>query len=70
MCQFTGYQGRTVTYELCVLSDEMKRCITENISHSDMLNYALNEGMVPLAEHMICLVASGTISFNDFIAHI
>ena len=49
-CRQTGYRGRTAIYEICVLTERMRRLIVEKATGSDLKNRAMLDGMETLRQ--------------------
>lgn len=65
-CNYTGYKGRTITFELMYIDDNQRKFIN-NKEHSDVLrNYSINNGMIPLKEYCLMLVKKGVTSLEEF----
>jgi general secretion pathway protein E len=47
-CRDTGYLGRVGLYEIMLLSNDLKKKISENLALGDLKNQAWREGLLPL----------------------
>ena len=45
-CRYTGYEGRTVAYEILVIDDDVKKAIQENKDARVIKEIAIKNGMI------------------------
>ncbi len=64
-CSDTGYLGRTGVYEVLRVTDEMRDLIVHNASVDDIRKHAIAEGMVPLREQAVRLVADDVTTIAE-----
>jgi type IV pilus assembly protein PilB len=67
-CQQRGYRGRRMTYELMVVTPELRRLIKHEIDTDVMQRQAIADGMVPLTQHALSLARAGEISLDETFA--
>lgn len=60
-----GYQGRTGIFELLVMNSDLTQIILNKGSATQILNHALNEGMVSLHQSGIEKLTQGVTSFQE-----
>ncbi len=66
-CQNTGYRGRAGVYEIMRLSDELRQLIASGANLSHIRFAAKQNGMVPLKDYSLRLVAQGITSVDEVI---
>lgn len=64
-CNGTGYQGRTVAYEILEFSDTLRAGIVKKNSEAELAALAHGSGMVTLHQSAIGLVADGETSLEE-----
>lgn len=57
VCSGTGYIGRIGVYELLTVSDEMRELVVRNAPVDDIRKLAIDQGMVPMRDQALRLVA-------------
>jgi len=66
-CFRTGYEDRIGVYELLRVTPEMKRLLMERANHDEMYALALKQGMKPLRQVGIGLVADGVTTISEVV---
>jgi type IV pilus assembly protein PilB len=69
-CQFcsgTGYLSRTGVYEVLKVTDEMRDLIVHNASVDEIRHRAIDQGMVPLRDQAIRLVAEDVTTIAEVV---
>jgi general secretion pathway protein E len=64
-CGGSGYNGRTVTYEIVEVSDSLGRLISGGCREEEILLHLRGLGVKTLAEHARQLAQSGVTSFSE-----
>ena len=64
-CNYTGYKGRTMIFELAKLDKEQKRMIQNNESIDIIKESCIKKGMIPLKDDCIKLVKDGITSIEE-----
>ena len=67
-CNFTGYHGRTMVYELLPLSAQIADLITQRKSVREIKDLAVTEGMVTLTQCALAIARSGRTSLEEVFA--
>jgi len=57
VCSGTGYTGRIGVYELLSVTDEMRELVVRNAPVDDIRRLAIDQGMVPMRDQALRLVA-------------
>lgn len=66
-CNYTGYKGRTVVYEIMDINKLKNIKIKYKKSVEDIRNLNINSGMTSIREHCIDLIKSGVTTYEEFI---
>jgi type II secretory ATPase GspE/PulE/Tfp pilus assembly ATPase PilB-like protein/FixJ family two-component response regulator len=66
-CNNTGYQGRIGVFELFVMNDDFRHCISSNYKESELLEMARANGMKILVEDGIEKVRAGLTTLEELI---
>ncbi len=66
-CRQTGYQGRTAIYEICVMSERIKRLILQKASGSDLKAAAVADGMQTLRQDGWRRVLAGQTTIEEVV---
>ena len=66
-CEGAGYKGRTAIFELLVLSDRLRRAITENASPSQLLDLAIQQGYRSYRDDGLAKILSGITTVEEVI---
>jgi len=64
-CNYTGYKGRTVIYEIIKIDDEIKKLISDRATSLEIKNIALEKGMKTLRELGIKKAILGITSLDE-----
>ncbi len=64
-CNGTGYNGRTVAYELLAVTPRLQEKITAGATAEALLAQALDDGMVPLTQNALELARSYKTSLSE-----
>lgn len=67
-CNFTGYHGRTMVYELLPLSAQIADLVTQRKSAREIKAQAVAEGMVSLTQCALAMARSGRTSLEEVFA--
>jgi len=65
LCGSTGYQGRTGIFELLVISEEIGRMLTTNVSAIDIRAQSIKEGMATLKHDGMLKVRDGSTTMAE-----
>ena len=68
LCNFTGYSGRVMAYELLPVTPKIADCITEGKSARMMKEVAVSEGMVTLTQCALAIARTGRTSLDEVFA--
>ena len=66
-CRHTGYQGRLAIYEICVISEPLKRLIMQKRDGGELKQCAIREGMVTLRQDGWRRVAEGKTTIEEVV---
>jgi len=66
-CSGTGYQDRVGVYEVLRMTDRMRQLVVEDPSHSAMRSLAIEEGMSPLRDEALALVANDVTTIAEIL---
>lgn len=66
-CNYTGYKGRTVVYEIMDINKLKNIKIKYKKSVEDIRNLNINGGMISMREHCVDLIKSGVTTYEEFI---
>lgn len=64
-CNHTGYSGRTIIGEICVMDDEIRELIYAGASMTVMKEAAVRKGMTSLRENAVRKAAAGTTTLDE-----
>jgi general secretion pathway protein E len=67
LCNGTGYQGRTGIFELLVISEEIGRMLTTNVSTIDIRAQSIKEGMATLKHDGMLKVRDGITTMAEVV---
>ncbi|MDO5445022.1 MAG: GspE/PulE family protein [Eubacteriales bacterium] len=65
ICYHTGYKGRTGVFEILTINHELRGKIMKHADRDDILESALKDGFVPLAERCRQLVLEGVTTAEE-----
>ncbi len=65
VCSGTGYVGRIGVYEVLRVTDEMRELIVRNASVDDIRKLAVEQGMVPMRDQALRLVADDVTTIAE-----
>jgi len=66
-CSGSGYQGRIGVYEVLRATDPMRHLIVERAPHSEIRALAIEEGMTPLRDEAVGLVANDVTTISEIL---
>ncbi len=66
-CRQTGYRGRAAIYELCVITEALRKLIIEKASGSDLKQQAIEDGMLTLRADGWRRVIGGQTSIEEVV---
>ena len=66
-CRQTGYQGRLAIYEICVISEPLKRLIMQKRDGGELKQCAIREGMLTLRQDGWRRVAEGKTTIEEVV---
>jgi type IV pilus assembly protein PilB len=66
-CSGTGYQERIGVYEVLRMSDAMRELIVEQPAYADLRRLAIEEGMHPLRDEALQLVANDVTTIPEIL---
>ncbi len=66
-CRHTGYQGRMAIYEICVISEPLKRLIMQKRDGGELKQCAIREGMLTLRQDGWRRVAEGKTTIEEVV---
>ncbi len=66
-CRHTGYQGRMAIYEICVISEPLKRLIMQKRDGGELKQCAIREGMITLRQDGWRRVAEGKTTIEEVV---
>ena len=66
-CSNTGYQERVGVYEVLRMTDEMRQLVVEDPQHTAMRNLAITQGMRPLRDEALRLVADDITTIPEIL---
>jgi general secretion pathway protein E/type IV pilus assembly protein PilB len=66
-CRHTGYQGRTAIYEVCVVTEPLRKLIMQKKDGSELKQCAIAEGMETLRQDGWRRVASGSTTIEEVV---
>jgi len=66
-CSGSGYQGRTGVYEVLRATDTLRHLIVERAPHSEIRALAIEEGMTPLRDEAMRLVANDVTTISEIL---
>jgi type IV pilus assembly protein PilB len=66
-CANTGYQERVGVYEVLRMTDRMRQLIVEDPIHATMRELAIEEGMTPLRDEALRLVAEDITTIPEIL---
>jgi general secretion pathway protein E len=64
-CNGTGYRGRTGVFELLSISPTIRAAIAANVTHADLRQLGMDEGMRPLVDTACDLVSNGITTIEE-----
>ena len=65
LCGGTGYYERVGVYEVLAVTEEVRELIVRGASHNDIRTVAQQQGMRPLRDQAIRLVAEGATTIAE-----
>lgn len=66
-CRHTGYQGRVVIYEICIITEAIKRLIVQKANGSELKAVATRDGMLTLRQDGWRRVLAGQTSIEEVV---
>ncbi len=66
-CNKTGYIGRVMLYEMLTVDDYLRKAIHAGKLGDQLLQVAMERGMIPKSQHALQMAADGIIEYNDLI---
>jgi general secretion pathway protein E len=66
-CRHTGYQGRTAIYEICVVTEPLRKMIMRKKDGGELKQCAIAEGMETLRQDGWRRVAQGTTTIEEVV---
>ena len=66
-CRHTGYQGRTAIYEVCVVTEPLRKMIMKKSDGSELKQCAISEGMMTLRQDGWRRVAQGRTTIEEVV---
>src|SRR5205807_9227766 len=66
-CRHTGYQGRTAIYEICVVSEPLRKLIMQKRDGGELKQCAIAEGMVTLRQDGWRRVEQGKTTIEEVV---
>src|SRR5207249_11811248 len=66
-CRQTGYQGRLAIYEICVVTEPLKKLIMQKRDGGELKQAAINQGMLTLRQDGWRRVAEGKTTIEEVV---
>jgi type II secretory ATPase GspE/PulE/Tfp pilus assembly ATPase PilB-like protein len=66
-CRHTGYQGRMAIYEICVITEPLKRLIMQKVDGGELKQCAIREGMITLRQDGWRRVIEGKTTIEEVV---
>jgi type II secretory ATPase GspE/PulE/Tfp pilus assembly ATPase PilB-like protein len=66
-CRQTGYQGRMAIYEICVVTEALRKLIMQKKDGGELKQCAIAEGMVTLRQDGWRRVAQGSTTIEEVV---
>jgi len=66
-CRQTGYQGRIAIYEICVVTEGLRRLIIQKAPGSELKQRAIQDGMLTLRQDGMRRVAQGKTTIEEVV---
>jgi general secretion pathway protein E len=66
-CRHTGYQGRMAIYEICLISEPLKRLIMQKVDGGELKQCAIREGMITLRQDGWRRVVEGKTTIEEVV---
>jgi general secretion pathway protein E len=66
-CRHTGYQGRMAIYEICLISEPLKRLIMQKVDGGELKQCAIREGMISLRQDGWRRVIEGKTTIEEVV---
>src|SRR5919106_295854 len=66
-CRHTGYQGRTAIYEICLVTEPLRKLIMRKCDGGELKQCAIAEGMEPLRQDGWRRVAQGRTTIEEVV---
>jgi type II secretory ATPase GspE/PulE/Tfp pilus assembly ATPase PilB-like protein len=66
-CRQTGYQGRTAIYEICLVTEPLRKLIMKKKDGGELKQCAISEGMESLRQDGWRRVASGSTTIEEVV---
>jgi type II secretory ATPase GspE/PulE/Tfp pilus assembly ATPase PilB-like protein len=66
-CRHTGYQGRMAIYEICLISEPLKRLIMQKVDGGELKQCAIREGMISLRQDGWRRVVEGKTTIEEVV---
>jgi type II secretory ATPase GspE/PulE/Tfp pilus assembly ATPase PilB-like protein len=66
-CRQTGYRGRTAIYEICVVTEGLRRLIINKATGSDLKQQAIHDGMITLRQDGWRRVSAGVTTVEEVV---
>lgn len=69
-CNMTGYYDRLGAFEVLLMSDEIKRLLIAKATHKELMNAAVNGGLIPLRADAWLKVAAGVTTVSEVMRNV
>jgi type II secretory ATPase GspE/PulE/Tfp pilus assembly ATPase PilB-like protein len=66
-CRHTGYQGRMAIYEICLITEPLKRLIMQKVDGGELKQCAIREGMISLRQDGWRRVTEGKTTIEEVV---
>ncbi|HVF71884.1 MAG TPA: GspE/PulE family protein [Chthoniobacterales bacterium] len=66
-CRHTGYRGRMAIYEICVVTEPLKRLIMQKVDGGELKQCAIREGMITLRQDGWRRVVEGKTTIEEVV---
>lgn len=65
MCFHSGYRGRIGVFEILILNQKIRDCITEERTKSELRQAVIESGFIPMMRSGLKLAEEGTTSIEE-----
>jgi type IV pilus assembly protein PilB len=69
-CNHTGKKGRVGIFEILSMNDELKRAVTRGARTDEIRALAIENGMIPLKEYAMIMLAEGLTSVDEVLTNL